>query len=335
MICRKSRFWTIWGLAIALLLAAGLPATADVKVGDKPEFTFKLINGRKAGSDDLRGRIVVLEFWATWCGPCKAQIPHIKKLNEAYDGKGVEIVGISWDSNARTVATFTRNEAMNWTQAIDVGQSLGKQFGINGIPHAVILSPHGEVVWRGHPAGIDQPLAAAFEKYPTIVSMRNAARAHLDAARKALDSEDGADYAKALTALGELEQDICKDKETAQEARTLIRDLRPVGGNAERIQKALDDNKTGAARLKALENTLTGRKTSTASKNVRKLSPAAIARLKARIEVLEKQGKTEDAERLREIIRQQEEAEQDDEDATEETDTEVESPDKKKTTEAQ
>lgn len=154
------------GSALVLVLTSSL--VAKVEVGDRPAFRAKTLDGRGFTHQDLTGRIVILEFWATWCGPCVAQVPHIKALHKEYAPKGVALIGLSLDDDARTVRTFSNKQGMSWPQVLDKQQAprLASVFGVSGIPHAIIISPDGEVLWRGHPASIDEPLADAYRRHP-------------------------------------------------------------------------------------------------------------------------------------------------------------------------
>ena len=90
-------------LALALLLAA-LPAAAitikkQAERKKAPEFELKDASGRTVRLSDYKGKIVVLDFWATWCGPCKAEIPWLNELSKKYEAEGVVVLGISMDED--------------------------------------------------------------------------------------------------------------------------------------------------------------------------------------------------------------------------------------------
>lgn len=113
----------------------------------------------------IKGKqICVVEFWATWCPPCRASIPHLTELQKQYADKNVVVVGIS-DEAAGKVRPFV--DQMGDKMAYVVGTNPGRQthkeymeaFGINGIPHAFVVDKDGTIVWHGHPlAGLDTAL---------------------------------------------------------------------------------------------------------------------------------------------------------------------------------
>lgn len=102
------------------------------------------------------GKVVVVDFWATWCGPCVAAIPHMNDLAKKYADQ-VAIIGISSEP-ASTVRGFMKKKPMNYGVAIDQRNRLNNWFGVQGIPHVVVMSPDRVVRWQGHPAQLDNAL---------------------------------------------------------------------------------------------------------------------------------------------------------------------------------
>jgi thiol-disulfide isomerase/thioredoxin len=125
----------------------------NVKVNDPaPTFSALTLDGKPVKLADLRGKFVVLDFWATWCGPCIADMPNIAKLHDKYktDPK-VAIVGISLDDKMDEPTRFTRNRSMPWPQwygGASAPMSAYTEFGIHGIPSVWIISPDGKVLAR-------------------------------------------------------------------------------------------------------------------------------------------------------------------------------------------
>ena len=94
---------------------------------------------------DLRGKGVLVNFWATWCGPCQSEIPALIRLSERYSGEHFAIIGISSESPA-TVRSFARARGVNYPLMRDVGGKLDRAFGVNTIPFSVFIGPDGKVV---------------------------------------------------------------------------------------------------------------------------------------------------------------------------------------------
>ncbi len=108
---------------------------------------------------DSKGKIVIVEFWATWCPPCRNSIPHLAKLYEANKDKGVILVSLT-DEDKETVEPFAKEQKMVWP--VGLGSKTGGDYTVKGIPHAVIVGRDGKVAWEGHPMdGLDEQLAKA------------------------------------------------------------------------------------------------------------------------------------------------------------------------------
>lgn len=101
---------------------------------------------------DLRGKVVVVEFWATWCGPCRMTIPHLLELSLKYADKGVVVVSLT-DEDRRSARIDEFAEKMKMTYAIGTGSKSFQTYGIRGIPHAYVVGRDGKILWHGHPMG--------------------------------------------------------------------------------------------------------------------------------------------------------------------------------------
>jgi len=96
----------------------------------------------------LRGKTVLLEFWATWCPPCRKTIPHLVEMHKEYGSKGLVIVSLT-DEPKEKVEPFAGE--MGMTYAIGGGSTSGADYKVSGIPHALLIDPAGNVVWTGFP----------------------------------------------------------------------------------------------------------------------------------------------------------------------------------------
>jgi thiol-disulfide isomerase/thioredoxin len=99
---------------------------------------------------ELRGKPVLVEFWATWCPPCRKSIPHLNQIYAKYKSQGLVIVGIT-DEDETTVKKFQQQVPMDYNVAINTPKSVYQQFGIEGIPTAFLVNKGGKIVWTGHP----------------------------------------------------------------------------------------------------------------------------------------------------------------------------------------
>ncbi|MBL7106310.1 MAG: TlpA family protein disulfide reductase [Phycisphaerae bacterium] len=100
-------------------------------------------------AEDLRGKVVVVEFWATWCHSCVEFVPHLIELNNKYSPKGLVFVSISQDRSADLVRDFIKEKGINYHVAIDRGTA--DWFGVTCYPTAFVIDHNGFVIWKGFP----------------------------------------------------------------------------------------------------------------------------------------------------------------------------------------
>jgi peroxiredoxin len=154
------KFWLVLAVGVSLALGA---FGADVpKAGDTaPDFDLKTLDGAKEVKlADLKGKVVYLDFWATWCGPCKHALPHTQKLSERDETKGdkpnLVILGLAgYRDPTDQITKFMADNKYTFTCLSDSGRAALKAYGVEVIPTFVVIGRDGKVAWSGVGSGDD------------------------------------------------------------------------------------------------------------------------------------------------------------------------------------
>ena len=145
------KLWMLAAMAAVGLVAMGVTYAAEQSLVGKaaPEINAKYwLNSQPLTLKGLQGKIVVVEFWATWCPPCRQSIPHLIELNKKYAGKGIVIMGLTNEPKEK-VEPFAKELKMDY--AIGGESTSGGEYGVKGIPTAFIVDTAGKITWQGHP----------------------------------------------------------------------------------------------------------------------------------------------------------------------------------------
>lgn len=131
-----------------------------------PEFSARLRNGEELNLDSLKGKVVLLDFWGTWCSACRVSLPLLKELAAKANSAKVAIVSIDEGDPPKRWAQFIDDNAMNWAQVYDQNRSLYRAFGIDGFPRYFVLSKDGIILneFKGWQQNQSDEIAAALER---------------------------------------------------------------------------------------------------------------------------------------------------------------------------
>lgn len=108
-----------------------------------PAFQVTALDGTRFNLDAMGGRVVLIDFWATWCGPCNEELPHMKKIAKEFAGEPLVILSVSWDDDEAKWKAFIQKNEMTWMQYRDADKSLTRAFGVEAIPHYFTIDSDG------------------------------------------------------------------------------------------------------------------------------------------------------------------------------------------------
>jgi thiol-disulfide isomerase/thioredoxin len=141
-------------------LAKKPAATESDLVGKPLELAGTTAKGADFAWDAYRGKVVLVDFWATWCGPCRREMPHVKELYEKHREQGFDVVGISLDADQEALAAYLEENAIAWeTLAGDGTQELAEKYGVRGIPTMMLVDKDGKIAGVAHSVAALAPIA--------------------------------------------------------------------------------------------------------------------------------------------------------------------------------
>lgn len=143
-----------WFTSVKLIVMSSLwaacaspTAYGSLPVGEKgPALLIKTTAGKSLNMSSLRGKVVLLDFWASWCGPCRLKTPHLQALSRKYAKSGLRLIGISLGEGKELPLAYAKQYAMKYTIAYtnrDQARVISRQFGFSGIPTTMLIDRHG------------------------------------------------------------------------------------------------------------------------------------------------------------------------------------------------
>ncbi len=146
-------------IAALLALISTETAWALPDVGKlAPDFVLKSDSGQNVRLSELRGRVVLINFWASWCGPCRQEMPQLAKLYTQYGRAGFVLLGVNVDNDPKNAATMQKQLGVNFPVLFDNAQQVAKLYNPQGMPATLLIDRDGRVryVYRGYVSGYEQ-----------------------------------------------------------------------------------------------------------------------------------------------------------------------------------
>lgn len=132
---------------------------------DPIDFTLPLLNGTNQKLSDLKGKVVFLNFWATWCPPCRREMPSMETLYQRFKGQGLEMLAVDCQEDSGGVSAFMRRNRLTFPAVLDKSGAVSGNYGIEAIPTTYIIDRSGKIILKvvGSLDWNNQKIIAAFE----------------------------------------------------------------------------------------------------------------------------------------------------------------------------
>ena len=143
------------GATLALVAGASVPAPAPSAIA--PDFTLRTMEGPNLRLQEQRGRVVLVNFWATWCGPCRQEMPHLNRLYDKYRSSGFVLLGVNVDDDTRKAADLAAKLGLKFPVLLDTDKKVSRVYDMSAMPATVLIDRDGRVryVHRGYRDGFE------------------------------------------------------------------------------------------------------------------------------------------------------------------------------------
>jgi len=151
-------------VAITTALWAAVPAEARMPaVGSPaPDFTLRSSSGKNLKLSEFRGQVVMINFWATWCAPCREELPHLNRLHQQYRRAGFVLLGVNIDDNPKAAQAMATHVKLGFPVLFDTDKQVSKRYDVDAMPSTLIIDRDGKVqyVHRGYRSGTEKEYEA-------------------------------------------------------------------------------------------------------------------------------------------------------------------------------
>jgi len=144
------------GAALAAWASIALPAVTPAMVA--PDFTLRTMSGPNLRLQEQRGQVVLVNFWATWCGPCRQEIPHLNRLYDKYRTSGFQLLGVNIDDDARAATELATRLGVKFPVLLDTDKKASRLYDMSAMPATVVIDRDGRVryIHRGYRDGFEK-----------------------------------------------------------------------------------------------------------------------------------------------------------------------------------
>ena len=137
-------------LAAVLAVSLVLPVQAEDVSGPAPDFTLAARDGSAVTLSDLKGQVVMINFWATWCGPCRKEMPLLEQLHARYESLGFTLLGVNVEEDSRLADQFLKETPVTFPILLDPENGVSKLYNVSAMPSTVLVDRSGNLRYLHH-----------------------------------------------------------------------------------------------------------------------------------------------------------------------------------------
>jgi thiol-disulfide isomerase/thioredoxin len=154
---RIHRMFLGLGLVLLAALLAMPIASAEALKGPAPDFVLKSNGGKNVRLSELRGQVVMINFWASWCGPCRQEMPLLDELHSRYKGLGFTVLGVNVEEDSRKADGLLRQIPVSFPVLYDTENEVSEMYGVNAMPTTVMVDRNGNMRYlhKGYQPGYE------------------------------------------------------------------------------------------------------------------------------------------------------------------------------------
>ena len=154
----KLNFIKRWLLTTLLVGAAGAASAAVQLLANAPDFTLRSVGGANLRLAEQRGQVVLVNFWATWCGPCLQEMPHLNRLHDRYRASGFVLLGVNIDDDPRAATALAIKLGLRFPVLLDTDKKVSRVYDMSAMPATLLIDRDGRVrhIHRGYRDGVEK-----------------------------------------------------------------------------------------------------------------------------------------------------------------------------------